>query len=71
MKRYVIALDEGTTSVRAGVYDVDKGIFIHRAQQEVGQSYPKSGWVEQDANEIYYKVMYVLNDCVQIGRAHV
>ena len=65
MKKYIIALDEGTTSVRAGVYDVEKGIFVHRAQQEVGQSYPKSGWVEQDANEIYYKVMYVLNDCVQ------
>ena len=72
MKRYVIALDEGTTSVRAGVYDVEKGIFIHRAQQEAGQSYPKSGWVEQDANEIYYKVMYVLNDCVQaVGAGNV
>lgn len=65
MKKYVIALDEGTTSVRAGVYDVRTGAFIHRAQQEVGQSFPYSGWVEQDANEIYYKVMYVLNDCVQ------
>lgn len=65
MKKYVIALDEGTTSVRAGVYDTEKGCFIHRAQQEVGQSFPCSGWVEQDASEIYYKVMYVLNDCVQ------
>lgn len=65
MKKYIIALDEGTTSVRAGVFDTGKGIFVHRAQQEVGQSFPRSGWVEQDANEIYYKVMYVLNDCVQ------
>ena len=65
MKKYIIALDEGTTSVRAGVYDVREGEFVHRAQQEVGQSFPHSGWVEQDANEIYYKVMYVLNDCVQ------
>ncbi len=65
MKKYVIALDEGTTSVRAGVYDTEKGAFVHRAQQEVGQSFPHSGWVEQDANEIYYKVMYVLNDCIQ------
>ena len=65
MKRYIIALDEGTTSVRAGVYDITKGAFIHRAQQEVGQSFPHSGWVEQDANEIYFKAAYVLNDCVQ------
>ncbi len=69
MKKYVIALDEGTTSVRAGVYDVEKGMFIHRAQQDVGQSFPRSGWVEQDANEIYYKSMYVLNDCVQAAGA--
>lgn len=69
MKKYVIALDEGTTSVRAGVYDVEKGMFVHRAQQDVGQSFPRSGWVEQDANEIYYKSMYVLNDCVQAAGA--
>ncbi len=65
MKKYIVALDEGTTSVRAGVYDAESGKFIHRAQQEVAQSFPRSGWVEQDANEIYYKSMYVLNDCVQ------
>ena len=65
MGKFIIALDEGTTSARAGVYDVEKGVFVHRAQQEVGQSFPHSGWVEQDANEIYYKVMYVLNDCIQ------
>ena len=69
MKQFIIALDEGTTSVRAGVYDVKKGVFIHRAQQEVGQSFPRSGWVEQDANEVYYKVMYVLNDCIQAAGA--
>lgn len=69
MAKFVIALDEGTTSVRAGVYDVERGAFVHRAQQEVGQSFPHSGWVEQDANEIYYKSMYVLNDCVQAAGA--
>ena len=63
-RKYIIALDAGTTSVRAFVYDTDKNAFVHRAQQEVGQTYPKSGWVEQDANEIYYKSSYVLNDCI-------
>lgn len=65
MKKFIIALDEGTTSVRAGVYDTESGVFVHRAQQEVAQSFPRSGWVEQDANEIYYKCVYVLNDCIQ------
>lgn len=62
--KYVIALDAGTTSIRAFVYDVEKGAFVHGAQQEVAQSFPQDGWVEQDANEIYYKAAYVLNDCV-------
>ena len=65
MKDYVIAIDAGTTSIRAGVYDAKSGAFIHRASQETAQSFPRSGWVEQDANEIYYKAAYVLNDCVQ------
>ena len=62
--KYVIALDAGTTSVRAFVFDLRSGRFIRGAQQEVGQSYPQPGWVEQDANEIYFKSAYVLNDCV-------
>lgn len=64
MKKYVIALDAGTTSVRAYLYDLKEGKFLFGAQQEVGQAFPKSGWVEQDANEIYYKAAYVLNACV-------
>ena len=62
--KYVIALDAGTTSVRAFVYDPSTGRFIHGAQQEVGQAYPHPGWVEQDASEIYFKSAYVLTDCV-------
>lgn len=65
MKDYLIAVDAGTTSIRAGVYDLKAGKFIHRASQETTQSFPQSGWVEQDANEIYFKAAYVLNDCVQ------
>ncbi len=65
----VIALDAGTTSVRAFVYDLKAGTFVHRAQQEVGQSFPKPGWVEQDANEIWYKAAYCLNDCIDFAGA--
>ena len=63
MKKYIIALDAGTTSVRAMVYDLAAKKFIFTAQQEVGQSFPQSGWVEQDANEIFFKAAYVLNRC--------
>ncbi len=64
MKNYLIALDAGTTSIRAMLYDVEEKRFVLTAQQEVEQSFPQSGWVEQDADEIYYKAAYVLNRCV-------
>ena len=65
--KYVIALDAGTTSVRAFVYDFLQKKFVYRAQQEVGQSFPHPGWVEQDADEIYFKSAYVLNDCLRFA----
>ncbi len=65
--KYIIALDAGTTSVRAMLYDVSAGKFVHTVQQEVSQSFPNPGWVEQDANEIYYKAAYVLNDCARFA----
>jgi len=64
MMKYVVALDAGTTSVRAMLYDLKKRKFVEVAQQEVEQSFPNLGWVEQDANEIYYKAAYVLNRCL-------
>lgn len=65
---YVIALDAGTTSIRAFLYDTERGIFVHGAQQEVASRYPFPGWVEQDANEIYFKAAYVLNDCLAFAK---
>ncbi len=65
MKRYLISLDAGTTSIRAFLYDLDAQAFVHRAGQEVENSYPHPGWVEQDADEIYYKAAYVLSDCLR------
>ncbi len=66
--KYVIALDAGTTSIRAFLYDIERGVFVHRAQQEVESKYPFPGWVEQDANEIYFKAAYVLNDCLALAK---
>ena len=52
MKKYVIALDEGTTSARTVIFDKAGGV-VSSAQHEFRQIYPKPGYVEQDANEIY------------------
>lgn len=70
MKKYVLALDAGTTSVRAMIFDLEQRRFIYTAQQEVSQSFPKSGWVEQEADEIYYKAAYVINRCKTIVNEH-
>ncbi len=69
--KYVIALDAGTTSIRAFLYDIEKGVFVHGARQEVASKYPFPGWVEQDANEIYFKAAYVLNDCLAFAKGKV
>jgi glycerol kinase len=52
MTKYILALDQGTTSSRAILFD-DKGQPVNSAQQEFTQFYPKPGWVEHDANEIW------------------
>ncbi|HNS21016.1 MAG TPA: glycerol kinase GlpK [Sedimentisphaerales bacterium] len=50
--KYILALDQGTTSSRAMVIDRDGGI-VSVAQKEFQQVFPKSGWVEHDPNEIW------------------
>ena len=58
-KKYVISLDEGTTSCRAVVYD-GKGQALGSKQREFTQIYPKPGWVEHDAEEIFKCQLKVL-----------
>lgn len=50
--KYILALDQGTTSSRAIVFDRHGGI-VATAQQEFRQIFPKPGWVEHDAQEIW------------------
>lgn len=52
MTRYILALDQGTTSSRAIVFD-HAGDIHALAQKEFNQHFPQSGWVEHDANEIW------------------
>ena len=52
MEEYILALDQGTTSSRAIVFD-HKGQIRSVAQKEFTQIFPKPGWVEHDPNEIW------------------
>ncbi len=59
MGSYILALDQGTTSSRAILFDKDQNI-VAVSQKELTQFYPREGWVEQDAMEIWasqYSVM--------------
>jgi len=58
-QRYIMALDQGTTSSRAIVFNHD-GEIVHIAQQEFPQLFPRPGWVEHDANEIWMSVQSVI-----------
>lgn len=52
MEKYIMALDQGTTSSRCIIYN-KKGEVMSIAQKEFTQIYPKAGWVEHDAMEIW------------------
>ena len=52
MQQYILALDQGTTSSRAIVFD-QYGAIISMAQKEFNQYFPEPGWVEHDPNEIW------------------
>lgn len=52
MKKYVVAIDQGTTSSRAIAFDKD-GNAVAKAQHEFPQIYPRAGWVEHDPEDIY------------------
>ncbi len=52
MEKYIMALDQGTTSCRCILFN-KQGTIISMAQKEYKQYYPKAGWVEHDPNEIW------------------
>ena len=63
MKRYILALDEGTTSTRAILFD-RRGNIVSQSQKEFTQRYPAPGWVEHDASEIYASQYAVMTEAV-------
>ncbi|HBI2244445.1 TPA: glycerol kinase GlpK, partial [Listeria monocytogenes] len=58
-KKYILALDQGTTSSRAMIID-EEGEVIGVAQEEFDQIFPKPGWVEHNANEIWASILAVI-----------
>ena len=63
MSTYILALDQGTTSSRAILFD-DKQNIVAMAQKEFTQLYPRSGWVEHNPMEIYSSQYSVMMEAV-------
>lgn len=59
MEKYILSLDQGTTSSRAIIFN-KKGEVVHTAQKEFTQIFPKPGWVEHNANEIWGSILSVI-----------
>ncbi len=67
MKKFVLSIDQGTTGSRAFVFDA-RGRVAASAYQEFKQYYPKPGWVEHDAEEIWQSVEAVIRKAVKRSR---
>ncbi|WP_010495824.1 glycerol kinase GlpK [Paenibacillus elgii] len=63
MERFILSLDQGTTSSRAILFNHDSRI-VSAVQKEFAQYYPQPGWVEQDAEEIWESVVSVISLCL-------
>lgn len=65
-EKFILSLDQGTTSSRAILFDKN-GTICHVAQKEFTQLYPKPGWVEHDAEEIWSSQFSVLAEALAKG----
>ena len=67
-EKYVLAIDQGTSSSRALVFDNAMNV-VSSAQQEFRQHYPRPGWVEHDPEEIWDTVVAVSKDAIKAAGA--
>lgn len=67
MAKYIVSLDQGTTSSRAIVFD-RKGSIVAKAQHEYPQIYPKAGWVEHNPDDILKSQLRALADALINGQ---
>jgi len=70
MKQYVLALDQGTTSSRAVLFD-QKSKMVGMAQKELKQIFPKSGWVEYDPKTIFRDQMDVIYEVLRKTKVNI
>jgi glycerol kinase len=68
MGQYILSIDQGTTSSRAMLFD-ENGHAAFTAQQEFTQHFPKDGWVEHDAEEIWTTTLGVVREALQKASA--
>ena len=64
MKKFIISIDAGTTSIRSVLFDI-KGKPVFSSQKEFTQYFPKNGWVEHDPDEIWNKTKRTLLDVIR------
>ena len=65
MAKYILGIDEGTTSVRAGLYNTQTDILEFKSQQEIDVFCPHDGWVEQDGEKIFQAVKNVIENVIR------
>ena len=63
-EKFVMALDQGTTSSRAIIFN-KRGEIVSKSQNEFTQYYPLNGWVEHDPNEILFSVIQAMIGCMR------
>ncbi|WP_338823702.1 Glycerol kinase [Moorella humiferrea] len=64
MRKYLLALDQGTTSSRAIIFDL-QGRLVKKVSKEIRQIYPRPGWVEHDAEEIWSSQLEVARQAIR------
>ncbi len=63
--KYLIAIDEGTTSTRAVLYDLKENKIVLQKASSIGQIYPQPSYVEENANEIYAETLSSLIEILE------
>ncbi len=66
-KNYILAIDQGTTGSRAFIFDA-RGKIVAKSYKEFTQYFPKPGWVEHDADEIWASCVKVIKDAIAKAR---
>ena len=61
MSKYILSIDQGTTSSRACLFD-KTGHLVDQVQKDFPQIFPKPGWVEHNSDDIWNSVVYCLSE---------